>query len=148
MKKLAKKAGYKLLNSLIGAAIIVGLFFAIQRIITIVTPSTYYIRVYDIYALDSTVGKGVMLHFCRDSKRTFTPFSVRTFIESGNHVTGEYTFTPNIEKGDSCTSQIIPITKQPQVAGMYKIRTNYLFSVDGVTKEVSFTTNEYNYKGE
>lgn len=147
MKRLMKHIARKTSNALIGGAITTGICLMSIQLFAYLVPGKYYVNYYKTEAFDSSVGKPVTLNLCRNARQNIKPEAVRSIIstETGK-VVGEYEFMPNIQKGDSCSLIDIDVDRHPQLTGEYFITTNLTFVINGVEKQVEFTTNKYQYR--
>lgn len=147
MIKLMKHIARKTSNALIGATLTVGICLMAVHLFVYIVPGKYYVNFYTAEAFDSNIGYPVVLNLCRNARQTIKPEAARSIISTDTgRVVAEYEFQPNIQEGDSCNLIEIGIDRQPQKAGEYFITTNLSFLINGVEKQVEFTTNHYQYR--
>lgn len=112
-------------------------------------PASWFLNYYSAHADNAVIGEPVSLTLCRTTHyKNFRIEATRTFVfqqrGDGFEPVAEYNFGAQIEQQETpCQTIQIPVTRQPQMAGTYRIKTEATFQVAGNRKTVAYETNTY-----
>ena len=160
-KKLLNFAPFRVVYGIIAAIVmrlpriaffvlsLYAIFFVGQQLYYRYAPADHFLDFYYAKVDDTPIGTDPLMTLCRRvNTEGIRIAAVRSFIQydgeddTRGQVVAEYQFDAGIEKMDT-NCQTLRLRNQPQVAGAYRVHTEFKFYVNGNRKSGAYDTNRY-----